>query len=216
MDERSVFIVDDDPGMRKALSFLLTANQLTVRSFDSAEAFLSDCPANAAGCVLLDMRMSGMDGLQLQAQLLKRGVRMPVIFLTGHGDVPSAVQAIADGAVDFLEKPCDEHRLLASIERALGKVSEQEVVGQEEKEFRARLGALSLREREVMSLLVVGKSTKHIATQLRVSVQAVDKHRNRVLDKMGGVTLIELSRLVERFAAEQDIETNIDSHGDAC
>ena len=199
MPEATVFIVDDDEAVRAGLGALLTARGFDVRSFESAETFLSAPPAKANACLLLDVRMPGMSGLELQRELKGRGIALPIIMITGHGDVPMAVAALKGGAVDFLEKPFDADVLLAAIDEAFRRVSTPagrlpagEVLAQ-------NVAQLTPREREVMDLVVAGLANKAIATRLRIALRTVEIHRSRVMEKMGARHLSELVRMAIRL-----------------
>ncbi len=184
----TVHIVDDDDAVRRSLRFLLEVAGLSVATYASgAELLRADL--SRAGCVLTDMRMPGTDGLQLQAQLAARGVRLPVILMTGHADVPLAVQALKAGAADFLEKPFKDGELLAAVQAALARDSDAVRAAE-------RLAALTAREREVLDLLVAGKSSKEIAKALGTSPRTIDVHRARVFHKLEARSLPELVHLV--------------------
>jgi two-component system response regulator FixJ len=190
-----VHVVDDDEAVRDSLSLLLESAGLTVRTYDSATTFLTALPNLAAGCVLTDVRMPGLDGLELQRRLTQLGVRLPVIVMTGHGDVPIAVAALKAGASDFIEKPFDDVQLLAAISSALAasqrKLDEASAVAQ----ITARIASLTPREREVLDRLVAGQPNKMIAYDLGSSPRTVEVHRARVMEKMGVRSLPELVRM---------------------
>jgi two-component system response regulator FixJ len=190
-----VHVVDDDEAVRDSLSVLLESAGLSVRTYDSATAFLSVLPGLATGCVLTDVRMPELDGLELQRRLAKLGVRLPVIVMTGHGDVPIAVEALKAGAADFLEKPFDDEQLLAAISSALAASQRTQDEASAVAEITARLAGLTLREREVLDRLVVGQPNKTIAYDLGSSPRTVEVHRARVMDKMGARSLAELVRM---------------------
>jgi FixJ family two-component response regulator len=181
----TVFVVDDDEALRDSLRWLLEAHGYEVALYDSAERFLSDDAAMRPGCLLLDMRMPGMSGQELFDALIERGNRMPVVFITGHGDVPMAVAAVKKGAVDFIEKPFSEEDLL----RLVGQCLERDILQREavaaSASIVARQAALTPREREVLELIVAGKPNKVIADQLAISPKTVEVHRSRVMEKMG-------------------------------
>ncbi len=191
----TVHIVDDDAAIRDSLRFLLEPEGLDVRTYDSATA-LMEAELSPAGCILTDVSMPGIDGLQLQRQLTARGIRLPVIVMTGHGDVPVAVRAMKAGALDFLEKPFDDVQLLDAIKRAIEdnrRMLEEETGSAEAAE---RLAVLTPREREVLDLLVTGKSNKEIAKVLGTSPRTIDVHRARVFQKLQADSLPELVLLV--------------------
>ena len=190
----TVYVVDDDQALSASLRLLLEASQYLVETFPSARAFLDhDLVANA--CLLTDVQMPDMDGLALQQELAKLNRRIPVVVMTGHADVPRAVRAMKAGAIDFLEKPFNDAALLESIARALAAASRAH--GDEElaAQARTRLEGLTERERQVLDLLVNGKSNKVIAYELDISPRTVELHRSRVMDKMRAGNLADLVRL---------------------
>jgi two-component system, LuxR family, response regulator FixJ len=192
--EPTVHVVDDDAAVRRSLERLLDAAGFRVVSYDLPFAFLEAAPGLSAGCVLLDMRMPGMDGLEVQARLIRLGVSLPLIVMSGHGDVQSAVRAMKAGAVDFIEKPFDDDTLLNAIEAALAKV------GQPARERQAaqaaqRIATLSPREREVLDALLTGRANKVIAFDLGISVRTVEVHRARMMERLGTRQLAEAIRL---------------------
>lgn len=192
----AIFIVDDDEDVRVSLQTLLKAEGYAAETFESAKAFLaSDAPARR-GCLIADIRMPDMDGLALQEELVRRKAELPVIVVTGHGDVPLAVRAMKAGAVDFLEKPYDEAVLLASIRRALAAAEEASERAASLHEAEARIATLTEREREVLDLLTAGKANKVIAYELDISPRTVEIHRARVMEKMRAKSLAELVRMV--------------------
>lgn len=193
--ELTVFVVDDDQAMRGSLHWLIESVGMQVETFDSAHAFLDAYDPGRAGCLLLDVRMPGMSGLELQAYLGRRAIRIPVIIITGHGDVAMAVKAMKAGAVDFIEKPFDDEQLLNSIRKALEYDEQQRALQARKAEIAARLVALTPREREVMAMVTDGKSNKEIAAALSVSAKTVEVHRARVMDKMRADSLAELVRM---------------------
>jgi len=191
---RTVHIVDDDEAVRRGLQALLEVNGYAVRTFASAEAFLAAAPS-APGCILLDLRMPGMGGLELQAELKRRGSRLPVVIITGHGDVPAAVAALKAGASDFLEKPFDSDVVLASVAEAL----RAEPPPGERTAIAAAVAQLTPREREVMQLVTAGQTNKAIAHRLGIALRTVEIHRARVMEKTGARNLSELIRLALRL-----------------
>mgnify|MGYP001546211969 FL=1 len=194
-DKPTIFVVDDDPAMRDSLQALLESSGMDVRTFASAGEFLAgDAPARR-GCLIADIRMPDMDGLELQQALVDRHAHLPVIVMTGHGDVALAVRAMKAGAVDFLEKPFEESVLLKSVERALSKADTHEEHSRLANEAETRLSALTERERDVLNLLVAGKANKVIAHELSISPRTVEIHRGRVMEKTGVRSLAELVRL---------------------
>lgn len=193
-----VHIVDDDEAIRDALTWLLQSRDVAVAAWPSAEAFLADYDPTTRGCLLLDVRMEGMSGLELFERLQALGCRMPAIFLTGHADVPLAVAALKKGARDFVEKPFSDNDLVDRIIDALAFDDDQRARDAGSESVASRLATLTLRERQVMDLVVLGKLNKVIADDLGVSMRTVEVHRARVFDKMGVKTAVELTRLLSQ------------------
>jgi FixJ family two-component response regulator len=193
-EQATVFLVDDDESLRNALSFLLESVNLRVESFASATNFLASMDPSRPGCLVLDIRMPGMSGLTLQKQLVDSGINLPVLFITGHGDVPMCVQAFQNGAFAFLEKPVNHQEFLDEIQRAIDHDAQRRQ--QQERGLEGRMEAISPREKEVMDLIVAGKPMKLIATQLGISIQTCSKHRARILDKLQVNNDVELVRLL--------------------
>jgi two-component system, LuxR family, response regulator FixJ len=200
--EPTVFVVDDDQAMRTSLQWLIESTGLQVRTFDSADAFLAGYYPGRAGCLLLDVRMPGMSGLELQGYLAREGHRLPVIIITGHGDVTMAVRAMKAGALDFIEKPFHDEDLLRSIRNALELDQRQRVSRATRAEIAARLAELTPREHEVMGMVTEGKSNKEIAAALGVTAKTVEAHRARVMEKMRAESLAELVRMALIAAGE--------------
>jgi two-component system response regulator FixJ len=196
---QTVFVVDDDPDVRDSLSVLLSSANFQVETFESARAFLASNAFNRAGCLVADVRMPDMDGLELQEEIGKRRSKLPVIIITGHGDVPLAVRAMKAGAVDFLEKPFEEERLIGAIRRALTAHSEMQSQAKVVEAVSARIAQLTGREREVLSLVVAGRANKEIARALNISPRTVEIHRAHVMEKMEADSLAELVRLTMRI-----------------
>jgi RNA polymerase sigma factor (sigma-70 family) len=194
--ESTVFVVDDDQAMRHSLKWLIESVGLRVRTFGSAEEFLQTYYPGQAGCLLLDVRMPGMSGLELQTYLVREEICLPVIIITGHGDIPMAVKAMQAGAMDFIEKPFDDEALLKSIRRALETDEKRRTERIQRAEIATRLAELTPREHEVMDMVTEGKSNKDIAAALGVSAKTVEAHRARVMDKMRADSLAELVRMV--------------------
>jgi two-component system, LuxR family, response regulator FixJ len=193
--DRTVHVVDDDPAVRRSLERLLDAAGFHVVSYQSPAAFLNAASGLSAGCVLLDIRMPGVDGLEVQARLNRLRVNLPVIVMTGHGDVPSAVRAMKAGAVDFLEKPFDDETLLNAIGGAFAKASR--LIGGDREAVRAaqRIATLSPREREVLDALLAGRPNKVIAFDLNISVRTVEVHRARMMERLGTKQFADAIRL---------------------
>ena len=192
--ERTVHVVDDDADVLRSLERLLLSAGFTPVLHKSAFAVMDAASGLTTGCLLLDIQMPGMDGLELQARLNDRGVLLPVIVMTGQGDVPTAVRAMKAGAVDFIEKPFADERLLAAIESALGEAARTERDG-EAAQAAQRVGALSRRERQVLDGLVAGRPNKVIAYDLGISVRTVEVHRARMLERLGTRHTAEAIRL---------------------
>lgn len=190
-----VFIVDDDAGVRKGLSAALESAGLRVETFESAEEFVARSRGDESGCLLLDLRLGGMSGVQLLERLGEAGSALPVIMITGHGDVPVAVQSMRLGAVDFLQKPLDPHALLARIRAAMDKAAARRSDNIKASEARTRLSSLTAREREMLQLLIDGKSSKQIAAETHLSIRTVNNHRTHLLAKTGAENTAELVRL---------------------
>ena len=195
----TVFLVDDEPGMLKALGRLLLAEGFAVQAYPSAEGFLKAHQATDAGCLVLDVAMPGIDGLELQQRLTLNGSRMSIIFLTGHGDIPMSVRAIKAGAVDFLTKPVNDAQLLTAIRSALSKAEVQNKMVPGTAVLRERLDQLTRRERQVLDHVIAGKTNKRIANELFTGEQNIKVHRRRVMDKMRAGSLAELVRMAERL-----------------
>ena len=191
-----IHVVDDDDAIRDSIAWLLDGERYSVRTYATGEDFLARVEHLSPACVILDIRMPGMSGVEVHEQLTRSAVATPVIFVTGHGDVPMAVEAIKRGAFDFIEKPFNEQKLTSVIERALqldaqnaGQVAAQSVVT-------ARLAKLSPREREVLDLVVAGKMNKTIADVMNISIKTVEAHRSKVMEKMCARSLAELVQAV--------------------
>lgn len=201
----TVFVIDDDGAVRDSLATLLRAAGLPVRTYESARHFLREFRPEYSGCLMLDIRMPGMSGLELQEELAQRRCRMPIIFLTGHGDVPTAVRALKRGAFDFIEKPHDEQRLVLATHNALRADAEQRAglsaTVASPTDLDQRLALLSTREREVLEHVLKGRPTRAIADLLCVSVKTVEFHRSRIREKLRVGSLAELFRL---FLAQEN------------
>ena len=198
--EQRVYIVDDDEAVRDSLSVLLESKAYAVRSFGSAPEFLAAAPSLPVGCLIVDIRMPEMDGLELQQHLIERSLHFPLIVMTGHGDVPLAVRAMKAGAVDFIEKPFASEAILNSLDTALARLSIPSEQDPTAVAAATKLALLSPREREVLEGLLAGLPNKTIAYELAISPRTVEIHRARVMDKMGARSLSELVRLA--LAAE--------------
>lgn len=193
MTEReNVFLVDDNNAVRHALSLFLESRNFRVRDYSSAEELLTDIETHDSGVVVLDMCMKDMSGLELQAELKTRGITLPIIFITGHGNVQDSVQALKQGAADFIEKPFDNELLLESIKRALHEERSQRNQRAARQELAVKYKRLTPREREVMKYIVHGTSNKSLAELLGVSSRTIEVHRSRIMSKMGAGSLPEL------------------------
>lgn len=193
--ERRVYIVDDDEAVRDSLAVLLESKAYTVRSFGSGPEFLAATPSLPPGCLIVDIRMPEMDGLELQQRLVERALDFPMIVITGHADVPLAVRAMKAGAIDFIEKPFASDTILDSLAAACARVARLGEQDPAKAAASSRLALLSPREREVLDGLVAGLPNKSIAYDLEISPRTVEVHRARVMDKMGARSLSELIRL---------------------
>jgi two-component system, LuxR family, response regulator FixJ len=193
--DAAVHVVDDDVAVRKSLAFLLASEGLPVRLHESASTFLDDAPSIEVGCIVTDVRMPGIDGIELIRRLKARGIALPVIVMTGHADVPMAVEAMKEGAVDFLEKPFGDEVFLAAVRSALARQEKNSHHGTQVAEVQGRFEALSVRERQVLDGLVAGKANKVIAYDLGISPRTVEIYRANVMAKMQAKSLSELVRL---------------------
>jgi len=196
MTEPRVYIVDDDEAMRDSLKWLLESRGLKVELYPSAEAFLHAFSNDLCGCLVLDVRMPGMSGLDLYEQLQAQASTLPVIFVTGHGDVPMAVSALKKGAADFIEKPFNDQDILRLIESCMKQDRAAAARRAENASLTQRADSLTQREREVLGLIVGGKLNKQIADELGISIKTVEVHRSRVMEKMGANSVAELVQLV--------------------
>ena len=198
----TIFLVDDDPGVRKALSRVLRQAGWDVQAFDSAEAFLAHDKRNDPGCLVLDVTMPGLDGLALQRQLGEERHGLPIVFLTGHGDIPMTVQAMKGGAVDFLTKPVDSEALSRAVRAAVDKDTSARHVRAELADLEQRLASLTPREREVLAAVVNGQLNKQIAAELGIVEQTVKFHRARIMERMHARTVAELMHIAARLGID--------------
>jgi FixJ family two-component response regulator len=194
-----VYVVDDDEAVRDSLALLFESEGLAARAFASAGEFLDQFDSAQPGCVVADVRMPGMSGVELLERLQAERSAMPIILITGHGDVPMAVAALKAGAADFFEKPFDDALLVASVRTALDTTHEQRRRTVEESELRARAATLTTREREVMDLIVAGHSNKMVAARLAISPRTVEVYRARLMEKMQARSLAEIVRMAIRL-----------------
>lgn len=192
----TVFIIDDDQAIRDSLSLMIEQEDIGVQAFESAETFLNACQPECRGCAIIDIRMHGMDGIELQEVLLKRNVLLPVIFLTGHGDIPMSVKAMKAGAVDFLTKPVSREKLMIAVRSAIQKSERVLLEYAHHKEALSRINELTDRERDVMLLAVQGHPNKYIARQLGISHRTVEIHKSKIMFKTGAINLLDLARIV--------------------
>jgi two-component system response regulator TtrR len=201
MSKPLIHVVDDDEAMRDSLAWLLDGERYAVHTYASGEDFLARHAPGRPACVILDIRMPGISGVEVHEQLVRRGTPTPVIFVTGHGDVPMAVDAIKRGAFDFIEKPFSETKLMAIIGRALEEDARKASENNSATDVASRLTKLSPREREVLDLVIAGKMNKTIADAMNISIKTVEAHRAKVMDKMGAKSLAELVQLVVQARA---------------
>jgi RNA polymerase sigma factor (sigma-70 family) len=195
---QTIYIIDDDDAVRDSLALLMESVGLQALTFASAGEFLDAFSTAMTGCVVLDIRMPGMNGLDLQARLNQLGSMLPIIFITGHGDIPMAVQAMQEGATDFLQKPFRDQDLLDRINQAMTTDGEQREALEEKRQIERRISSLTARERQVMKMVVDGKANKVIASDLGVSQRTVEIHRAHVMEKMQAASIAQLVRLVMR------------------
>lgn len=195
----TVFVIDDDASVRRSLVRLLSAEGLAVSAFESAEAFLAAYFRDRPGCILLDLQMPGLDGLQLQRRLKEVSCHLPIIFISGHGSVPSSVAAMKEGALDFLVKPFEDHELLSAVQRALSQDRAGRAERLELEYVDQRYETLTPRERQVFSLIVTGMLNKEVGDQMGISEKTVKVHRARVMEKMEADSLAELVRFAQKL-----------------
>lgn len=193
---QTVYVVEDDEAVRDSLELLLKSAQHSVKSYPTANAFLDEHSDAMAGCIVLDIRMPGMDGMELQKRLNERNSLLPIIFVTGHGDVPMAVEAMKEGAVDFIQKPYHEEALLEKIAAALATDRDQRESLSQKQDIIRRINTLTPRETEIMDRMIAGQANKVIAIELDISQRTVEIHRSRVMHKMGTHSLAHLVRMV--------------------
>ncbi len=199
MQSDTVFIVDDDASIRDSLTWLLEAVDIDVKSFDSAEAFLEQHLEDTSGCLILDVRMAGMSGLDLLSTLVSQESTLPVIILTGHGDVPMAVRAMSDGAFFFVQKPVNGTSLVLKVREALEQSHKLLPRKQELKRLKARYNTLTKRERQVMEMIISGAANKVIAIDLGIVERTVEVHRHRVMEKMQARSVADLVQMEQRL-----------------
>jgi FixJ family two-component response regulator len=203
--EPTVFIVDDDEAVRLALGELVDSVGLTAKTYASALEFLEGCDLDRPGCLVLDVRMPGMNGLQLQEELRKRGVTLPIIIITGHGEIPTAVRAMRSGALNILEKPFRDQELLDEIHNAIEQSQQESQEKRERKATLARFATLTEREREVLDLVVTGGTSKEIAHVLGLSSKTIEFHRARINEKLGVDNAVKLTRLILKLRPDDPL-----------
>ena len=194
-----VFVVDDDPSVRSSLKFLMSSVGLQVESFDSADALLQRKLPDAPSCLVLDVRLRGLSGLDFQRQLAARNCHIPIIFITGHGDIPMSVRAMKAGAVEFLTKPFRDQDLLDAVRIALEKDRERRERKKEVSDLKERYNSLTPREQEVISMVVSGMLNKQIADQLATAENTVKVHRSRAMEKMQAQSVAELVKMIDKL-----------------
>ena len=192
----TVYVVDDDDAIRDSLRWLLEANDYKVELYDSGESFIAKYDPNAIAVLVLDVRMPGMSGLDVQEHLLARKADLPIIFITGHGDVPMAVRALKKGAVDFIEKPFQQAALKAQVEHMLNEARERRMKNERQSLNEALLAKLTPREQQVLERIVAGRLNKQIADDLGISIKTVEAHRASIMDKTNSGTVADLMRVV--------------------
>ena len=191
----TVYVVDDDEAVRDSLQWLLEGKDYRVKCFDSSESFLSRFDPREVACLIADIRMDGMSGLELQDRLLERKSPLPVVFITGHGDVPMAVTTMKKGAMDFIEKPFDQAALKSVVERTLARAGDAAVEQDLRRQNVARMARLTLRERQVLERIVAGRLNKQIADDLGISIKTVEAHRANIMEKLEAGTVADLMRV---------------------
>ena len=199
LDTPTVFVVDDDPGLCGALAYLLESVRLPCETYATAQQFFRAYDPRRPGCLVLDVRMPGMSGLDSQAELAARGYAIPIIMITGYADVPMAVRALKAGAVEFLQKPFSDQAILECIQQAIERDRQARLLAQECANYAKRLSRLTQRERQVMDLMLSGKANKAIATELRLARKTIETHRANLMAKMGVKTLADLIKRSLRF-----------------
>lgn len=210
MNRPTVFVVDDDSSIRYSLGMLLETEGYAVKTHKSGEDFLASFDRDSQGCVILDLCMPGMDGLAVQAELHKRGAHLPIIFLSGVGDIPATVDAMKGGAEDFLTKPTDSNVLISKVRALVDKARHDEVLNRESDMLRGRLNELTDREREILGMAISGQSSKAIAQQLGLSQRTVENHRLRINRKLQTGNLLEFYHRAARCGIELELPGEVD------
>ena len=211
----TVYVVDDDQAVRDSLQWLIGSVGLGVETFASADEFLRRYDSHCAGCLLLDVRLPDMSGLELHEHLVEKGFDLPVIIITGHGDVPMAVRALKGGAVDFIEKPFSDQVLLDRLLRALEADSQNHARREQSREIAQRLARLTPRERQVLDLVAIGKTSRHIARDLSVATKTVEAHRAHIMEKMQATSVAHLVRMTVQATMSDDTIPEALPPGDA-
>ena len=191
----TIFIIDDDPAVRDSLSLMLQQDGYRICCFDSGEAFIAASSPDRQGCAIIDIRMPGMDGIQLQEEMIRRQMQLPVIFLTAHGDIPKSVKAMKAGAVDFLTKPVTRKDLLAALQTAGKKIEQVKISTANHLHAKSLLDTLTERELQVTALAILGHSNKEIARKLGISHRTIEIHKSNIMKKTGALNLLELAKL---------------------
>lgn len=191
----TVFLVDDDPAIRDSLTLMIEQEGFAIKAFESADAFLTAYQPEPFGCAIIDIRMPGMDGMQLQEALNNLNIMLPIIFLTGHGDIPKSVKAIKAGAVDFLTKPVTREKLMASVQAAIQESRKRLSENSHHQDALSHINSLTSRERDVMMLAIQGQPNKEIARRLGISHRTVEIHKSKIMYKTGAVNLLDLVRI---------------------
>ena len=202
MSNATIFIVDDEPAVRDSISMMIEQEGYQVTTFDSGEAFLSFYQQEVLGCAIVDVRMPGMSGLELQKLMIERQILLPIIFLTGHGDIPMSVDAIKSGAADFLTKPVTREKLLASIRPAIIESEKKLSQAASVNEAKSLIDALTEREHEVMVLAINGFPNKEIARRLNISHRTVEIHKSKIMHKTGAINLLDLASIAREGGCE--------------
>ncbi len=195
----TVFVVDDDASILKSLKRLIKSEGHDVKTFTGAREFLEQGSCKGPGCLVLDVRMPGIDGLKLQEKMAEAGLSMPIVFITGYGNIPMSVKAMKAGAVDFLEKPCDGPALLTAIRRAIERHKTSLITESEKTDIERRVNSLTRREREVFALVVTGMLNKQAACELGITEKTIKVHRGQVMRKMGAESIADLVRMAQKI-----------------
>jgi FixJ family two-component response regulator len=198
----TIFVIDDDTSIRRALSYLLQSVGYNVETYSSAEEFLRREHYDGVGCIILDVRMPGLSGMDLQEKLMRSDYRMPIIFLTGHGELSMGVQAMKKGAIDFLTKPCDDEQLLEAVHSAIEKDTQARGSYKETQEIRRRIDLLTPRENEILRYVIAGMLNKQIAAKLGIAEPTVKIHRGRIMEKLCAESVADLVHLVGKAGIE--------------